>query len=299
MNKRLILCGYFSLKYRTCTVGDLMVLHSLEKWLDSLGYSYDVVADPMLKCKNTIREEAIDIKKYYAMIFVCGPLFDIDSLYEYIRKYDGLKRIAVNVSVINEEAKILNLFEYIFPRDSLNYVSLDMALEEITVTRTSVVGLIYVGSQIEYPNQMHSKVEQIVDTVLSELGYAKIKIDTKIPYNDYGLNSLTEIISVISKTDIVITTRLHGSILAFKAHIPFVAIDPVPKGGKVYKQVNEIGWPYVLNMENLNNYNLKHFLSCALDPSTQQLLQKIENNVIHKYNNQKEFRLMNLGGALE
>jgi hypothetical protein len=46
--------------------------------------------------------------------------------------------------------------------------------------------------------------------------------------------------------DLVLTTRLHGLVLAIKHRVPVVAVDPVPGGGKLTRQAETIGWPLVV-----------------------------------------------------
>ena len=42
---------------------------------------------------------------------------------------------------------------------------------------------------------------------------------------------------------IVVTTRLHGLVLALKNGIPALAIDTVAGGAKVARQAGALGWP--------------------------------------------------------
>lgn len=53
-----------------------------------------------------------------------------------------------------------------------------------------------------------------------------------IEWNKGGLRSQDIIMSLISPMDLVITTRLHGTVLAIKNGVPAIPIDPVSGGAK-------------------------------------------------------------------
>lgn len=49
--------------------------------------------------------------------------------------------------------------------------------------------------------------------------------------------------SVLCRLDAVLTTRLHGLVLALRLGVPVLAVDPVNGGGKVGAQAAAWGWP--------------------------------------------------------
>lgn len=298
MKKRVIICGYFSLQYRTNTAGDLIVLSVLLEWLDSLDYSYDVVTDFPISTVNAVSLDSIDIEEYDAMIFVCGPLADFESLISFVKRFNGIKKIAINVSVVDEKIKIVELFDYILPRDTTYLVNFDMAIEKRINSFAPVVGLIFVGPQKEYSLQQHSKVEEIVFATLNQLNLPYVRIDTKLPYNEYGLKSEKEIISVISKMDLVITTRLHGSILSLKSHVPFITIDPISMGAKVTRQLTKIEWPLTIGVDSLTTERLEQLIRKAIQPETKQLVCQVDNSCMEKYQISKQKMISELKEAL-
>jgi polysaccharide pyruvyl transferase WcaK-like protein len=64
--------------------------------------------------------------------------------------------------------------------------------------------------------------------------------------------------------DVVVTTRLHGTVLALKHGVPVVAIDPVAGGAKVRRQANTIGWRVVFNADDLADEALQKAFSYCL-----------------------------------
>src|SRR5215510_6727287 len=63
--------------------------------------------------------------------------------------------------------------------------------------------------------------------------------------------------------DLVLTTRLHGMVLAIKSGVPALAVDSVVGGGKIRRQAEAIGWPYVFSVEGATDQVLQHaFRDC-------------------------------------
>ena len=73
--------------------------------------------------------------------------------------------------------------------------------------------------------------------------HERVKIDTRLDTNQTGLRTPAEVESVIRKMDVVMTTRLHGLVLAIKNGVPVIAIDPVAGGAKIKRQAESIDWP--------------------------------------------------------
>jgi hypothetical protein len=89
-----------------------------------------------------------------------------------------------------------------------------------------------------------------------------VPIDTRLDVdssqgNRAGLRSPTEIESLISRMDMVVTTRLHGMVLALKNGVPAVAVDPQAGGAKIMRQANEIGWPAALSVDSATDKALQ------------------------------------------
>ncbi|MGL5509402.1 MAG: polysaccharide pyruvyl transferase family protein, partial [Microcoleaceae cyanobacterium] len=86
---------------------------------------------------------------------------------------------------------------------------------------------------------------------------AVIEIDTRLDTNRTGFRSSAEIESVLARMDLVITTRLHGTVLSLKNGVPTISIDVAGDNLKIQKQTGEIGWPVIfvgneLTVEKLN-----------------------------------------------
>jgi hypothetical protein len=64
--------------------------------------------------------------------------------------------------------------------------------------------------------------------------------------------------------DVVVTDRLHGMVLALRAGVPALAVDPVEGGAKVTAQAHACGWPAVVGAERLDVRRLEHWWTWCL-----------------------------------
>ena len=69
---------------------------------------------------------------------------------------------------------------------------------------------------------------------------------------------------MIARMDAVVSTRLHGAVLALKNGVPVVMVDAVPGGSKVRAQAEAIDWPIVLSGETLTSASMEDALTRCL-----------------------------------
>jgi exopolysaccharide biosynthesis predicted pyruvyltransferase EpsI len=68
-------------------------------------------------------------------------------------------------------------------------------------------------------------------------GVRPAPLDTRLDSRDWRLCSTAEaFMSLVPRLEVVVTTRLHGLVLALPAGVPALAIDPVAGGGKVTRR---------------------------------------------------------------
>src|SRR4029079_9972403 len=103
---------------------------------------------------------------------------------------------------------------------------------------------------------------------------AAVRIDTRLDENTTGLRSPEEVESLIARMDVVLTTRLHGTFLAWKNGVPALAIDPVAGGAKIRRQAETIGWPMVFDGAAIDEQELaKAFAWCLTEEARRQAAQ--------------------------
>ena len=91
-----------------------------------------------------------------------------------------------------------------------------------------------------------------------------VSVDTRLDTNATGLRTAAQIESLIARMDVVLTTRLHGTVLALKNGVPALAVDPVAGGGKIRRQAEALGWPVVLAADRLDDAVLREAFDYCL-----------------------------------
>ena len=71
--------------------------------------------------------------------------------------------------------------------------------------------------------------------------------------------------------DAVVTTRLHGLVLALRAGVPAAAVDPIAGGAKVAAQARAVGWPHVVTSDEVDDKTLRRVLDACLEPAAGKL----------------------------
>lgn len=276
--KPVLIAGWFSFDLPHNTAGDLLARQTAISWTKEAGLDYrTAVANP--EATDEVATQTLNPKDYSAVVFVCGPLTESHIL-PFIQNFKGIKRIALNVSVV-DTSDLSNEFDVIIPRDTSNETNPDISLATPSVA-VPVIGLIYVGRQREYPTQRHEEVEKLVDSAVKKVGAATVMIDTRLPHNQYGLSSIDQIESTIRHMDIVITTRLHGAVLSLRNGTPPVVIDSVPEGAKVTRQMEALDWPLRFTIEGLTETQLISSINTALTQSSHDLARKVANDAEKK-----------------
>jgi hypothetical protein len=115
-----------------------------------------------------------------------------------------------------------------------------------------VAGVILAGGQGEYGGRRrHEAVTAGLTGWLGTVRCAPLVMDTRLDSRDWRLCSTAEAFTaLVSRLDIVVTTRLHGLVLALGRGIPVLAVDPVAGTGKVTAQARAWDWPAILAAED-------------------------------------------------
>ena len=75
-------------------------------------------------------------------------------------------------------------------------------------------------------------------------------------------------VPAVARVDVLLTTRLHGMVLALNNGVPPIAIDPEPGGAKLRRQAELIGWPACFAADQIDDQALQEaFQYCLTDPS--------------------------------
>jgi polysaccharide pyruvyl transferase WcaK-like protein len=75
--------------------------------------------------------------------------------------------------------------------------------------------------------------------------------------------------------DLVITTRLHGAVLALKNGVPVLALDSVRGGAKVLRQMQTIDWPWRFEVSSVSTDALDEAFDQLLRPEAQAAARRV------------------------
>jgi hypothetical protein len=163
-------------------------------------------------------------------------------------RYRGCYRIAVGVSVIDAADPAVTGFHQVLTRDAPGTAGrLDLAAA-VPVPEVPVAAVILAGAQPEYAARgRHTPLADELGGWLATLECARLTVDTRLAHGDWrSPGTAAQVEAVIARADVVVTTRLHGLVLALKQGVPALAVDPVAGGAKVAAQAAAWGWPVLL-----------------------------------------------------
>ncbi len=106
--------------------------------------------------------------------------------------------------------------------------------------------------------------DRTIERLLASREMAVVPFDTRTDANATGLRTPAEVEALVARFDAVVTTRLHGMVLALKHGVPVVAIDPQPGGARLAAQGAALGWPHVFPVDRLDDAVLTAALDACL-----------------------------------
>ena len=183
--------------------------------------------------------------KYSDVAFGCGPFGNGDPLISVLDHFKGRRLTGVNLSML-DPLDAWNPFDLLLERDSSAGSKPDLTFLS-SAPRVPVVGVILIDNQTEYGKRDRLReANEAIHRLAASRPMAAVPIDTRLDDNKAGLRTPEEVESLIVRMDLVLTTRLHGTVLAIKNGVPAIAVDPVAGGAKIHRQCETIGWPMVL-----------------------------------------------------
>lgn len=239
---RVLVAGWFSFEQMGATAGDLHARDVACRWLRDAGRSFDVATAPPFT--GGIEWRSADPAAYSHVLFVCGPFGNGPPLTELLERFRHCRLVGLNLSML-QPLEEWDPFTKLIERDSSRTSRPDISLlsEEPLVP---VTGVVLVHPQNEYKDARHDAVNSAIRKLLETKETAIVDVDTRLDANGTGLRTPAEVESLISKMDVVVTTRLHGTVFALKHGVPPVVVDPIAGGAKVARQARTLGWPHLV-----------------------------------------------------
>jgi hypothetical protein len=259
-----LVAGWFSFEQMGASAGDLLARDLACQWLRSAGCPFDVALAPPFT--GGVDWRRADASGYTHVLFVCGPIGNGPPVDAFLEKFHGRRMVGLNLTMLHRLADWNPFDLLLLERDSDRTVRPDIAIAAPS-SRVPAVGLIQIDSQPEYgKNDLSGDVHAAFRRMLDAREASVVAIDTRLDCNATGLRTPGEIESLIAKMDVVMTTRLHGMVLALKTGVPPVAVDSVHDGGKVIRQARALGWPCVFVAADATSPKLREAFDWCLTP---------------------------------
>jgi len=240
---RVLVTGWPSFADGVATAGDVLAMEAVAAALAGAEIGCDLAWSPVLRPGGLDLADAAP-GRYTHLVFACGPLHgpQVAGLHE---RYRACTRIAVGVSVVDPADPAAARFDLILARDAPGTEAQRDLSAQVPVTPVPVAGVVLADEQPEYrAAQTGPPVTAWLSRWLTGLNCARIPLDTRLDTRDWAHHATPgQFESVIRRLDVVVTTRLHGLVLALKNGVPALAVDPVPGGAKVTAQACAWGWP--------------------------------------------------------
>ena len=179
-------------------------------------------------------------------MFVCGPFGQGDNETDFLGRFHNCRLIGLNLSML-EPLEQWNPFDLLLERNSSSTVRPDVVFLS-KEPHLPVVGICRVEP---YAGAWDHVANEAIDRLVRSNKMAVVNIDTRLDDNTTNLRTPAEVESLIARMDLLITTRLHGAVIAIKNGVPVIAIDPEAGGAKIADQMKKIGWPIILSADTL------------------------------------------------
>lgn len=259
-SRKVLVAGYFSFPDAHATAGDLLVRDEISRWLAAAGVPCDIANAPPFTGGVDWRE--VDADSYSHVVFACGPFHPSLRSWEVLERFPNAAHVGVNLSMLAPIDE-WNPFDVLIERDSDRAARPDIAFST-TRQKVPVVGVCL---------REHAGGTRVTDAAVRRLvqstAMSVVHIDTRLDSttdgrNSTGQRSAIEVESLIARMDVVVTTRLHGLVLALKNHVPVVAIDPGSEGSKIMRQAESVGWPFSFSLDTATDEALRDAFAYCL-----------------------------------
>jgi Polysaccharide pyruvyl transferase len=234
---RALLAGWFSFPDGSATAGDLCAAGVARQWLERAGIPADLAVAPPFQ--GDVRYDSVDPADYTHAVFVCGP-FGGKQVEDFLRRFASCRLIGLNLT-LGQPVETWQPFDLLVARDSRTQCNADMVFAA-PFAPVPVVGMVFVEP---YPGADTVRPALALRRIVASRAAVSLEIDTRLDRNSTGLRTAAEVESAIARMDVVLTTRLHGLVLALKHGVPVIAIDPDPRIHKLARQAGVIDWPHV------------------------------------------------------
>lgn len=262
---RRVLLAWWGSFAHSGTFGDLLALKAAVELLRDARIPFDLASATTHQQLPiaVVDWENVAPAKYDTLVYICGPIVRSSRPFQtLVRRFAHCRKIAAGVSVLPVTvADYWQPFDEVVARDGLDNSLFDLALAAPDLARVvrrsraegerPRIGVCLRGIQHEMgiENCRHERVRELVDAVLDATNGEPLEIDTHI--ENSGLQ-LDEFLARFATVDVVLTSRLHGSLIALHLGIPFIAVDQIAGGAKLSDVLGRLGWSALRQVDDAN-----------------------------------------------
>jgi len=258
---RVLVTGWFGTEDGEITAGDALAGDTVRRWLAEAGVPHDVAMAAGFRRDHELAPGAVDPAAYTHVLWVCGPTASA-RVAQTLAPFAHCTRIAVGTSTDQGP------FDVVLARDGVPAQSPprpDLSLGAPDA-RVPVVAVVLAHPQPEYgERQAHEAAEALVRAVIASADTAPLVVDTRLDGQEaLACSTAAQLQSLLARADAALTTRLHGLVLALRAGVPAVALDPIAGGAKVAAQAAALGWPAARTVDGTDVGELSELVAWSL-----------------------------------
>lgn len=254
---KVLVAGCFSIEGGGATAGDLLAAELVCDWLDLVGCPYDIAV--IYPFRGGIDLRLADPKNYSHAIFVCGPFGRERGGDDFLKRFASCRTIGIDLTML-EPLEEWNPFDILIERDSSVFARPDITF----LSPRELVPVVGVCLVEPYGTPFEELAYAAVQRLVTSRQISVVEIDTRLDTNNKGFRTPAEIESILARMDMVITTRLHGTVLSLKNGVPTLSIDPGGDSLKIKRQAETIGWPVVFTADEITDEALQQAFDYCL-----------------------------------
>jgi hypothetical protein len=278
---RVLIAGWFSFDDMGATAGDIIARDIICQWLSEAGVQWEVADCSKFPFKGGVNWRQVNSNDYTDLVFVCGPFGNGWPVTDLLNHFPNCRLIGLNLSLM-ESLDVWNPFSLLIERDSSRQNNPDVTFFG-KPPAVPLVGIILSHKQKEYGSRaLHEKANAAIEKLLENLEVTRVPIDTSLLNNKGFLRTSGEVEALMARMDIIITTRLHGTVLALKNGVPVIPIDPIAGGAKITRQVRTVDWPILFNAEFLESKALTSAFEYCLTETARLKAKECAQKAIEK-----------------
>jgi SAM-dependent methyltransferase len=273
-----LVAGWFSFEDGHATAGDLLAAEVACDWLEAAGHRCEIaVARPF---RGGVDWRRVVPGDYSDVVFVCGPFGKGRLEEEFLAHFAGRRITGLDLTMLTPLGE-WNPFDLLFERDSSATARPDITF----LSRHKLVPIVGLCLVEPYAGGLTDVTVTAIRRLLGSREAAVVEIDTRLDANGTGLRSPAEVEALLARMDLVVTTRMHGMVLALKNGVPAIAIDPEAGGAKILRQARVLGWPVVFTVDSISQAELESaFDYCLTDAARDEARRSRERaeTILHE-----------------